>query len=90
MRGRKEYERFRRGEALTHKQAILAQCYACNGLDEGGKDCNGKSCPLYQYMPYRTGRKKRQITEAERERLAERLRKARKPLKLPVQDAEIL
>lgn len=90
MKGKREYERFRRGEPLTHKQAILAQCYACNGLEEGGDDCKGVSCPLYQHMPYRAGRKKRQLSKAERERLAERLRKARRPLKLPVQDAEIL
>lgn len=84
MRGRRDYERFKKGEGLTHKQAILAHCYACNGLDEGGEDCNGASCPLYQHMPYKTGRKKRLVSEEERQRLAERLKKARKPLKLDV------
>lgn len=90
MRGRREYERFKKGEGLTHKQAILAQCYVCNGMDEGGEDCKGISCPLYQFMPHRKDRKKRQITEAERQRLAEQLKKARKSLKLPVQNTEIL
>lgn len=87
MRGKRDYERFKTGQPLTHKGAILAQCYVCNGLNEGGDDCKGVSCPLYQYMPYRTDRKKRQITEAERQRLTEQLRKARKPSKIPVQDA---
>ncbi|MEK7679685.1 MAG: hypothetical protein AAB356_05795 [Deltaproteobacteria bacterium] len=78
IRGQREYERFNRGEPLTHKQAILAQCFICNGLDEGGADCKGKSCPLYQFMPYRAGRVKRQISEAEKERLTKQLKLARK------------
>lgn len=90
MRGKKHFERFKKGERLTHKEAILAQCYACNGLDEGGVDCKGVSCPLYQYMPYCASRKKRQVTDAERERLTERLKKITRPIKSTVQDAEIL
>lgn len=58
MRGKTEFERFKKGERLTHKQAILAQCYVCNGLDEGGEDCKGASCPLHQFMPYRKDKKK--------------------------------
>ena len=77
MRGKREYERFKRGEPLSHKQAILAQCYACNGLDEGGEDCKGASCPLYQHMPYRAGRVKKQISEARRIAGAEALRRYR-------------
>lgn len=79
--GYKEYQRFKAGEPLTHKQAILAQCYVCNGLDEGGEDCKGKSCPLYQYMPYRAGRVKKQISEARRIAGAEALRKYRESRK---------
>jgi len=90
MKGKNEHERFKKGERLTHKEAILATCYVCNGLNEGGEDCKGKSCPLYQHMPYRANRKKRQISEAEKLRLSEQLKKARKTLKLPIQDAEIL
>ena len=90
IKGQKEYERFKTGERLSYKQSILAQCYVCNGMNEGGEDCKGVSCSLYQYMPHRAGQKKRQITEPERQRLAEQLKKARKPLKLPLQDAEIL
>lgn len=84
MRGKREYDRFKSGESLTHKQAILAQCYVCNGLDEGGEDCKGVSCPLYQHMPYRTGRKKRELTADERQSLVERLKMARRPSKLSV------
>lgn len=50
--GYKEYERFQKGEKLTRKQAMLAQCYICNGGAEGGEDCQGDSCPLYTFMPY--------------------------------------
>lgn len=78
MRGKRDYEKFQKGETLTHKQGILAHCYVCNGLDEGGEDCKGKSCPLYQFMPYRSGRVKRLISESERQRLTEQLRTARK------------
>jgi len=81
MKGKKEFERFKAGETLTHKQAILAQCYICNGLNEGGHDCKGIACPLYQHMPYRQGRRKRQLSEAEREQLTKRLRSARKTAK---------
>lgn len=90
MRGRRDYERFKNRESLTHKQAILAHCYACNGLDEGGEDCKSVSCPLYQYMPYKTGRKKRLVSEEERQVLAERLNKARRPVKRPSNGTEIL
>lgn len=77
MRGKREHEKFKRGEPLTHKQAILAQCFICNGAEEGGEDCKGESCPLYQHMPYRTGRIKRQISEAQRLKGAEALRRYR-------------
>lgn len=79
MKGLKEYERFKRGESLTHKQAILAQCYVCNGLDEGGDDCNGEDCPLYQFMPYGAGKRKRATLSDEQKRaIADRLKNGRK------------
>lgn len=54
IKGKAEYERFADGKPLTRKEAILAQCYVCNGLDEGGEDClGGQNCPLYAYFPYR-------------------------------------
>jgi hypothetical protein len=52
IKGAREYEKFKRGESLTRKQAMKAQCYECNGFDESGVDCLGVSCPLYQYRLY--------------------------------------
>ena len=53
LKGQKEYERFNEGESLTRKQAILAQCYVCNGQKDSGTDCGGeKTCPLYGHSPY--------------------------------------
>lgn len=69
MKGSKQYEKFQRGEPLTFKQAILAQCYVCNGESEGGEDCQGISCPLYQFMPYRKGRQKKQLTQEQKTKL---------------------
>ncbi|HEY4707046.1 MAG TPA: hypothetical protein VII64_06255 [Thermodesulfobacteriota bacterium] len=77
MKGRQ----FQRGEVLTHKQSILAQCFVCNGLDEGGVDCLGKSCPLYQFMPHWVGRVKKQISEARRIAGTDALRRYRESRK---------
>lgn len=53
--GGKEYKKFLDKKFLTKTEAILAQCYHCTGAYDGGTgDCQGKSCPLYFYMPYRT------------------------------------
>ena len=58
IKGARQYKLFQEGKLLTRKQAILAQCYICNGEEEGGEDCLGsETCPLYQYFPYR-GKKK--------------------------------
>ena len=57
IKGEKEYKKFKDGEKLTRKQAILAQCYACNGFEESAEDCGGKSCPLYQYHHHRNKHK---------------------------------
>lgn len=57
IKGQKEYERFKNGESLTRKQAMLANCYMCNGLEDSSTDCLGKSCPIYKYRPYQKQRK---------------------------------
>jgi hypothetical protein len=42
------------GDALTHKQAILAKCADCMGYYiDGRADCQTPECPLYPFMPYR-------------------------------------
>ncbi len=53
IKGAKEYEKFRRGEGLTRKEAMLAQCYDCNGGDESATNCGSRACPLYQYHPHK-------------------------------------
>ena len=53
-KGKAEYNKFKKGIALTRDEAIQAMCYSCSGID-AGEDCNcEESCPLYQYMPYNT------------------------------------
>lgn len=50
VKGAKEYQMFKDGKPLTRKQAVLAQCYECNGYES--EDCCSKDCPLYQWSPY--------------------------------------
>lgn len=57
IKGQTEYEKFQKGDKLTRKGAMLANCYICNGLDESNEDCQGESCPIYPFQPYR-GKKK--------------------------------
>jgi hypothetical protein len=52
LKGAKEYEKFQKGDKLTRKQAMKAQCYECNGFEEGSEDCLGVSCPMYQFRLY--------------------------------------
>jgi hypothetical protein len=51
IKGALEYQKFKSGKPLTRKQALLAQCYECNGYE--AEDCLGVSCPLYRWSPYR-------------------------------------
>jgi hypothetical protein len=77
MKGQKQYEQFKSGKSLTPKQAILAQCYVCNGENEGGVDCLGVSCPLYQFMPYREGRTKKVLTVEQKARIVANFKRGR-------------
>ena len=55
-RGKKEYLAFLRGENLTMKQRILANCFQCTGMyTDGREDCQMEECTLHVYMPYRKG-----------------------------------
>lgn len=49
VKGAKEFDKFKKGQPLTRKEALLAQCYECNGFSM--EDCKGLSCPLYQWSP---------------------------------------
>jgi hypothetical protein len=51
--GEVQYAKFKTGARLTRREAMRAQCYECNGFEEGREDCRGISCPLYQFFPYR-------------------------------------
>jgi len=53
IKGAREYAKFKAGKNLTRKEAMLAQCYVCNGLEESRADCQGTSCPLYPFRPKR-------------------------------------
>jgi len=54
FKGQMDYEKVKEGKKVTYKGAVLAKCYECMGFFEDGKqDCLGKSCPLYQYYPYK-------------------------------------
>ena len=57
IKGQLQYEKFKEGKPLSRKEAILAQCYVCNGEEEGVEDCRGLSCPLYQYRPVKSKKK---------------------------------
>jgi len=52
--GRTQYLRFLHGEKLTHREAILAKCYDCDGGHSDGRyDCEVPSCSLRLFMPYK-------------------------------------
>ena len=67
IRGALQYKKFKEGKPLTRKGVMLAHCFACNGEEEGGVDCQGSSCPLYQYFPYRG---KKRILKPKKEAIA--------------------
>lgn len=50
--GQKEYNKFKEGKSLTVRQAVLSQCYVCNGQKDSRVDCKGYSCTLYPFSPY--------------------------------------
>lgn len=53
IKGAREYNKFLNKEKLTRKQAMLANCYICNGLEESNEDCQGMDCPIYPFSPYK-------------------------------------
>jgi hypothetical protein len=65
--GKKELLAHQAGKLLSHKQAILAQCYQCNaGYMDGRKDCETPLCSLYGHMPYRKEKVKRERSEKQK------------------------
>lgn len=53
IKGQREYLKFKKGEKLTRTQAVKANCYICNGLEDSKVDCQGTECPLYPFQPYK-------------------------------------
>ena len=49
IKGAKEFDKFKKGEKLTRKQAMLAKCYECNGEEESNADCEVDTCPMFAY-----------------------------------------
>lgn len=52
VKGKKEYEAFKKGDKLSRGKAMKAYCYMCNGEEESSCDCEGINCPMYQYRLY--------------------------------------
>jgi len=67
--GKNEYlEYMETGKKLSHKQAIVANCYQCLGFYMDGKhDCEIPDCPLYPFMPYRKGVEKVKRVRSEKQ-----------------------
>lgn len=78
-KGRNEFEKHLKGEKLNKSQAIQAKCYECmGGYADGKGDCKISNCPLYPWMFYKEGGAvKRELSEEEKKRRAENLKKVR-------------
>ncbi len=80
--GKRELIAFLKGEVLTMKESILANCYQCTGFyTDSRKDCEVEQCPLHVFMPYRKGGavKLRKVSEETKAKLRRaRERRARK------------
>ena len=68
---------------ITPMKAIRQKCLDCScGSSEEVKNCFAKKCPLYQFMfGYKLdengNRRKRDLTDEQRQEMAERLKKVR-------------
>ena len=54
------WDKWKRGEKISRKQAIQAQCYECNGYTIlKADDCLAKHFPLYGWSPWGLEREKK-------------------------------
>jgi len=75
-KGKNEFLAYLRGEDVHRAGAMLAQCYFCMyGYDGGPEDCQGISCPMYPYFPYRTEKSRKEYTPEQREAMMKRVQK---------------
>ena len=68
---------------ITPMKAIRLKCLDCScGSSEEVKNCFAKKCPLYQFrfgykLDENGNRRKRDLTDEQRQKMAERLKKVR-------------
>ena len=68
---------------VTRAKAIRLKCLDCScGSNEEVKNCFAKKCPLYQFrfgykLDENGNRRKRDLTDEQRQKMAERLKKVR-------------
>ena len=68
---------------VTPMKAIRQKCLDCScGSNEEVKNCFAKKCPLYQFrfgykLDENGNRRKRDLTDEQRQKMAERLKKVR-------------
>jgi len=55
---RSSYAKWKKGEPLSRREAMEANCYMCNGESAEIKDdCLGeKTCPIYGWSPWGKGK----------------------------------
>ena len=59
-KGKRELEKFSRGQKLGATRLIYAKCYDCmSGYVDGVRDCEDDTCSLYPYHPYNPNRGKK-------------------------------
>lgn len=65
IKGKMQFDKFNKKQFLGMKDAILANCYMCNGESESTEDCKGEGkCALYPFSPY--GRKHKMNVKKEK------------------------
>ena len=64
IKGAKEFDKFKRGEKLTRKQAMTGKCFECNGQEESKADCEVDTCPMFAYRLYPKTEKARFIGDS--------------------------
>jgi hypothetical protein len=74
-RGQKELIKHLRGNKLTLRQAVNAQCYDCSGFFCDGKvDCCLPHCPLYPFMFYNEKKAKKKTTKRKSDEHMQKMR----------------
>lgn len=76
--GKMEYLRWLKGEQISRKEAMDANCYVCMGYFVDGRgECSVRLCPMRDYMMYNPERIKRHMSEEQKKASALHLEKVR-------------